>query len=231
MKSILSVFLLLLMVAGCTENTTEMVLTGHVKGLKKGTLLLQKVDDSTLVSVDSVTVDGDSNFKFTRAIESPEVYYLYLRLKDGTLIDDRIPFFAESGALDIQTDLNNFSLKANVTGSENETLYQKYISQMQRYSDKNLELIEQNFKAKQTGNDSLVQALEQQQSSMRKSRYLATVNFAKNHKEYEVAPYLMLTQAGAIQSSFNDTIYNLLPKRIQESKYGEELRLHLKSSK
>ncbi|OAB81560.1 DUF4369 domain-containing protein [Cochleicola gelatinilyticus] len=219
----------LLVITACSNNENEMVLTGHVKGLKKGTILLQKVEDSVLVSVDSVRVDGDANFRFKEVIESPEIYYIYLRLKDGTLMDDRIPFFAEANEINITTTLKSFSLKATVTGSENENLYQNYVSQIKRYSDKNLDLIEQRFKAQQEGNDSIITALEQQQTSLKKSRYLATVNFAKNHKEFEIAPYLMLTQLGSFKSAFADSVYNSLPKRIKDSKYGKELALELKN--
>ena len=59
-----------------TENT--MTVTGNVKGLKKGTLYLQHIPDTTLVVIDSLKVDGDGNFTFKTEVESPEIFYLYL---------------------------------------------------------------------------------------------------------------------------------------------------------
>lgn len=52
-------FLLGLSIIACnstTENT--MVVSGNVKGLKKGTLYLQKVNDTVLVTVDSLKIDA-----------------------------------------------------------------------------------------------------------------------------------------------------------------------------
>ena len=48
--------LLLFFLIGCAPEH-EMQLTGTIDGLKKGTLLLQKVEDTMLVSVDSITID------------------------------------------------------------------------------------------------------------------------------------------------------------------------------
>ena len=92
MRYFLSIAILFLTLIGCATDIEKMNLTGTVKGLKKGTLLLQKFEDTVLVTVDSVIVDGDSNFSFSEKVESPEIYYLYVRLKDGSLRDDRITF-------------------------------------------------------------------------------------------------------------------------------------------
>ena len=54
-----------------------MIIQGQIKGLKKGTLYLQKMKDTILVSVDSVQINGDGNFILSDEVESPEVY-LYL---------------------------------------------------------------------------------------------------------------------------------------------------------
>ena len=113
-----------------------MHLTGHVDGLKKGTLLLQRIEDTLLVSVDSVMVNGDSNFEFSKEIESPEIYYLYLRLKDGTLIDERIPFFAEPGEISIKTSLKNLAVNARVEGSKNQDALNDYKKLLNRYSSR-----------------------------------------------------------------------------------------------
>ena len=57
-------------------------------------------------------------FEFSEEIESPEMYYLYVRLKDGTLNDDRIPFFAEPRDISIDTTLKNFAVDARISGSK-----------------------------------------------------------------------------------------------------------------
>jgi hypothetical protein len=208
-----------------------MVVTGSVKGLKKGTLLLQKLDDTLLVSVDSVQIDGNPDFKLTAEVESPEMYYLYLRLKNGTLLDERIPFFAEATEINIETSLKKFGNDALVSGSVNHDKFMEYKKLMQRYTNRNLELIEAAFEARQQGNDSLVKNLTEQQSKVLASKYLATVNYAVNQKAYEVAPYLMLSEVYDANIKYLDTVYNSLGTEIRESKYGRDLAAFIKVRK
>src|SRR5690606_39450940 len=115
------------------------------------------------VTVDSLLVDGNSNFAFSEKVKSPEIFYLHLRLKNGTLRDDRITFFAENKAMQIQTNLKNFGSAAKVSGSKNDSLLKEYEKLRQRYVGKNLELIENNFKSKKKNKDSLAADLKQKQ--------------------------------------------------------------------
>lgn len=230
MKPFLTIAIILLTLIGCSSENGNMELTGNVKGLKKGTLILQKFEDTLLVSVDSILVDGDANFAFSKKIESPEIYYLYVRLKDGTLMDDRIPFFAENGKLSITTNLKNFGSAAVVTGSENDRLLKEYNRMMERYINKNLDLIEQRLKLGQ-GQDSLALAIDNQRRNLLSSKYLATINFALNKKEYEVAPYVMLSEAYNANVKYLDTVYNTLSPKIKDSKYGVELESFIQDRK
>jgi len=229
MKYIFSILTLTFLLFGCSNNEKTMTLTGNVKGLKKGTLLLQKIEDSTLVTTDSIVINGNEVFKLSSVINSPEVYYLHVKISDGTLLDDRIAFFAEPKEINIQTTLKEFNTKVLIKGSENQKYLEDYNLLMKRYSAKNLELIEQDFRAKKEGNDSLVEDAFQKQRSVLSNRYLATVNFALGHGDYEIAPYLMLHQVKNINKKYLDTVYNKMTPKIKDSKYGKALESLIKS--
>ncbi|HLT49556.1 MAG TPA: DUF4369 domain-containing protein [Aequorivita sp.] len=223
MRYFLATAMLFLTIIGCSTDTEMMNLTGNVKGLKKGTILLQKFEDTVLVTVDSIVVDGNSNFSFSEKIESPEIYYLYVRLKDGTLRDDRITFFAENADLNIKTNLKNFGSAAEVTGSENDKALKEYLKLKNRYVIKNLSLIEERLKMGNDVADSSLIKIEQKQRALLSNKYLATINFAINHKDREVAPYLMLSEVYDSNIKYLDTVYNSLTPKIKDSKYGKEL--------
>ena len=116
MKYLFSTFCLLLILSGCSsQSDQEMLLTGEVKGLKKGTLLLQKLEDTLFVSVDSMVVDGLPVFNFSDEIISPEMYYLTLTFQDSSNLVKRLPFFAEPGKINIQTTLKDYENRAVIT--------------------------------------------------------------------------------------------------------------------
>lgn len=227
----LTIAVILLSLISCSKDASKMELTGTVKGLKKGTLLLQKFEDTTLVTIDSVVINGSSDFTFSNKVVSPEIYYLYVRLKDGTLRDDRIAFFAENVPMNIQTNIKNFGSAARVSGSINDSLYREFEKLRQRYVAKNLEYIEQRFKNKGKNNDSLKADLSRKQESLIKSKYFTTLNFALNNTDYEVAPYLILSEAYSSHVKYLDTVYNALSPKIKDSKYGKELESFIKLRK
>ena len=231
MRYLLSIFIVLITFIGCSTETETMKISGNVKGLKKGVILLQKFEDTVLVTIDSVVIDGNSDFKFSDKVESPEIYYLYVRLKDGTLHDDIITFFGENGDLDIQTNLENFGSAARVSGSKNDSLLRDYDKLKQRFVSKNLELIEQRLKLKSNTSDTVTTSLDRKLQSIISNKYLATINFAMNNSEYEVAPYLVLSEAYDSNIKYLDTVYNVLSPKIKESKYGKELGVFIKDRK
>ena len=226
--TILTVFILF---TACSSNEDKMTLTGNVKGLKKGTLLLQKIQDSLLVSVDSVLVNGNSLFSFKETILEPEIYYLNVRLENGILKDDRIAFFAEANPINIGTTLTNFTIDAMVTGSNNQEKYKTYKKIIDRYSDRNLELIEQIFEATKQGNDSLANKLDSIQKSILAKKYLATISFALSNKDFEISPYLMVSHVNDAKLVYLDSVYNNLTPKIKDSKYGKDLKSLIGSRK
>lgn len=208
-----------------------MELSGNIKGLKKGMIYLQKLKDSSLINLDSALIDGVSLFNFKEVIDEPEVLYLYLKLKDGSLKDVRLPFFAEASEMNINTDLKNFVLGARITGSVNQNKVNEHQKIIDRFSDKNLELIEQRFKATQRSDDSLISEIETKQRNLISSKYLATVNFSIRNKHLEVAPYLMLNVVPNINEKYLDTVYQSLSPEIKDSKYGKTLGNLIKTRK
>ncbi|SRX51519.1 DUF4369 domain-containing protein [Aequorivita sp. CIP111184] len=231
MRYFLPIAIIFLTVISCNTHTETMNLTGTVKGLKKGTLLLQKFEDTVLVTVDSISVDGNSDFSFSEKVESPEIYYLYVRLKDGTLRDDRITFFAENADLNIQTNLKNFGNAAVVSGSDNDKALKEYLKLKDRYVIKNLSLIEERLKLGNKVSDSSLMKIEKKQRALLTSKYLATINFALNHQNQEVAPYLILSEVYDSNIKYLDTVYNALEPKIKDSKYGKELESFIISRK
>ena len=229
MRYIIGILIVCLWLTACSNGGNRMELTGTVKGLKKGTLLLQKIDDTLLITVDSLVINGDPNFQFSEEVPSPEVFYLYLRLENGNLLDDRIPFFAEPSEIHIETSLKKFGNDVKISGSTNQEKLEEYKLLMQRFSNRNLDLIQAEFEARQKGNDSLAGQLKMQQEKMLASKYLATVKYAVQQKKHEIAPYLMLSEVYDANLKYLDTVYKTLDPQVKESKYGKELAAFIES--
>ena len=228
MKKLALLLVILISITACSEKESNLIVSGEIKGLKKGTLYLQKIQDTILVNVDSVVVDGDSNFNMETYIESPQIMFLYLEKVDNNQYDDRIDFFADEGQVTINTKLEKFETSANVVGSVNQEKLMEYRKMISRFNDKNLDLIKESFEAEKAQDEEKLMEIDQKYDKLLKRKYLYTVNFAINNKDHEIAPYLALSEVFDANIKYLDTIYNSLAPKVKKSKYGKELKDFLK---
>ena len=195
-----------------------MYVKGNIKGLKKGTLYLQKQIDSLIVSIDSIKVNGTDEFILTDELTDPEMYYL--TLGNG---NNKIAFFGDIDTVYISSRLDNFVLKANIKGSENQDLLNQYYGIKRKFSDQNLDLIKAEFNARKSGNQDSLDLVTKKLRSLVKRKYLYTTNFAINNADHEVSPYIALTELNNATIKLLDTINNSLSPKVKKSKYGIQL--------
>ena len=201
-----------------------MIVSGNIDGLKKGTIYLQKQQDSIIVSIDSILLEGNSNFKLETEINEPDIYYLYLDKNDGDSLNDIITFFGNNGDINIQTSLKNFDSSYEISGSKNTELLQEYFSIIRKFNLQNLDLLEIFYKAQIENNQAKIDSVNTQIENLIKRKYLYTLNFATNNSEFEISPYLAVSQIADANQEFLLKLYDTLPEKIKNSKYGKILQ-------
>jgi len=232
MKQITLLLVCSLMLINCTTpKENQMRLSGFVKGMKEGTLLLQKSENNTFKTIDSMVVKGDAHFNFTETIESPELYFLSLKIQNIDREVGAIAFFAEPGDITINTKVNNFLENAVITGSENQKKYTQYKTLIKRYTDKNKKLTQLLISAAKAKNMKAIDSIDTMQKRVLAGSYLATVNYAINNKDYEIAPFLALSEIYNANTKYLDTIYNTLSPKIKASTYGVALKEFISQTK
>jgi len=223
-KSLIALCSIILLVS-CSEkkSTKNFVLTGNIKGLKSGTLYIQRIKDTTFVAIDTIKINGDSHFTSEFDIQSPEMLYLFLDRGVTNSLDNNIPFFAEKGNLNLETSLDFFTADVKITGSKNQELYDEYKKVVSRYINQDLDLVEKKFKAYKEKNTDLVDKISEEQKGVLKRKYLYTTNFAVNHADYEVSPYVALAEIYDINLKYLDTIQKSMTPKVAKSMYGKKL--------
>ena len=225
MRKSIVVLLSILVFASCFEkkSTKNFVLTGNIKGLKKGTLYIQRINDTVLVAIDTIKINGDSHFTSEFDLQSPEMLYLFLDRGVSNSVDNNISFFAEKGNMDIQTSLDFFTADVKITGSKNQALYDEYKKVVSRFVDQDLDLIEKRINALKDNKIEEAARIEEEQKGILKRKYLYTTNFAVNHGDYEVSPYVALAEIYDINLKFMDTIQKSMTPKVAKSLYGKKL--------
>ncbi|BDB54753.1 hypothetical protein GENT5_10580 [Flavobacterium ammoniigenes] len=233
MKKISIAIIAITLLFACSEKKSEnnLHLTGNIKGLKKGTLYVQRVANNKLVALDTIAIDGNSNFETNINLQSPEMLYLFLDRGVSNSLDNNLLFFAEPGDISIETNLENYIADAKVTGSKNQDLYYEYKKVDKRFQDESLTLIEKKFKAMKSKNEIELNGIIAKQETNIKRKYLYATNFAINNKDYEVAPYIALSEIYDINLKYLDTIHKSLSPKVVQSLYGKKLTEYIASIK
>jgi Domain of unknown function (DUF4369) len=223
-KSLLVIVSLFILVS-CSEKkpTKDFVLKGNIKGLKSGTLYIQRIKNSDFVPLDTIVISGDSHFTSVLDLDSPEMLYLFLDRGVTNSLDNNISFFAERGTMNLETSLDFFTADVKITGSKNQELYDEYRKVMSRFIDQDLDLIEKKFKAFKENNLVEVARLEEVQKSIQKRKYLYATNFSVSNANHEVSPYVALAEIYDINLKYLDTIQKSMTPKVSKSLYGKKL--------
>ena len=218
----LFILLLGLLIVSCGKEQPqhEFTLKGYVKGLKKGTVYLQRQQDTMMVTLDSLEIQGDPNFELHYDLNEPEVLFLKLDKNDND--EGTVVFFANKGITEVNTTLKNFNYDAVVKGSEQQEVLEEYLVMMSKFNDRNLEIIQESLEASKA-NDTTV-SFEENYNKLLRRKYLYTINFAVNNSDSEVAPYLAISEVPNTSIKFLEDIYNALSDEIKSSKYGVQLK-------
>jgi hypothetical protein len=215
------VCLFILLSVSCEKKQPDLILSGTIKDLKKGTLYLERFQDSTFQIIDSATFQGDNTFKFE--LDLPEAEVLFLRLNKSKDENNALAIFADKGTINVNSTLKNFVLDAKISGSKQQDILEDYLKTLGRFNEKNLDLIKEQLDLASQDSTYII-AYDEQYNKLIRSKYLYTINFALSHKNSEVAPYLALTEIPDANIKYLDTIYKVLTPEIKESRYGLELK-------
>ena len=229
MKKALFALLAVSLIFSCTKKAPDLTVIGNIKGLKKGTVYLQQIKDTTLVVLDSLVIHGEGPFELHSDLEEPEV--LFLMLDKNGAENSRIAFFADKGITEISTTLKQYAFNPEIKGSEQQGKLHEFNGIIKKFNNQSLDLLKEQFDAQQSGDSNLIEAVNQKADNALKRKYLYAINFAMNNKDNEVAPYIALAEIYDANTKYLDTIYNALPKHIANSKYGIELEAYIKERK
>ena len=225
MKKIIAVLVVsILMVACSSEKEGNMIVEGNIKGLKKGTLYLQKMNDTALFSVDSMDVFGDGNFKLTDNVISPEMYYLTFK---GNTNEKRILFFGNKGTITLNDNIDTFGFDTEIIGSENQVVLNKFTKINDKFKNQRLQFIKKEFDAIKSQNVDSIAKVKTDFDRMIRRKYLFTTNFALTNSGSEAAPYIALTELYDANIKLLDTINKSLSEKVKNSTYGKRLDTYI----
>lgn len=229
MKNSILSLLIATFILSCSDKKTDTNthIIGDIKGFTNGTLYLQQMKDTTLVAIDSLKIAGNSNFEFNLNLDSPELMYLVVDRGITNSIDDILPVFAETGTINVHTDLKHFYADAIITGSKNHSLLEQFQKINSKYKNEILSISKEKYDAILYKRLQDIDSIDKKMNKKISRKYLYAINFALNNKNYEIAPYIALSELTDANIKYLDTINNSLTPKVAGSKYGKLLNEYI----
>jgi len=234
MKKLLPVLLAVLLLFACDNKDhgdANLHITGKVKGLNQGKLYIKKIVDTSFVTLDTIIINGKSDFESHLQLDSPEMLYLFLDRGQTSSVDNNLPFFAEPGNMTIETSNEEFFNRAKITGSKNHKLYEDFLKIKSRFTNQRMDLLEKNLDATKNSNVAQLDSVSKQSDMLTKRRYLYTANFALNNAKSEIGPYLALSEIYDANIKYLDTIRKSMSPKVAKSHYGKMLTKYVADRK
>ena len=130
-------FISISLFSACSQTNKKMIVNGSIKGLQKGTIYLQHIEETKYVTLDSLIMNSTENFELGCNLEEVEMLFISLS-KDVNA--DRISFFG-SKVTKINSTLKRFKFDAEIEGGIQQELLESYYENMARFNNQKLELI------------------------------------------------------------------------------------------
>ena len=231
MKRFLKYFLLLFFVKCSNDLDKNLNISGSIKGLRKGKLYLQKyINDTILIDIDSLKIDGVENFEFNDSLDQAQFYFLTLKKDETDTTMNKIPFFAERGEIKINTRLNTFLSSARIEGSDNQILWEEYLTVIRKFNNQNIDLVKKYLEKKGEFNtDKRNQLFERKSNLINRKKTLYSLNFAMNNSGKEISAYIGLYELNNVSKKYLDSLYSRLETKIKNSFYGNKLKKKLEN--
>ena len=204
------------------DDENQFSLSLEIEDLKKGVIYLEKISDSSIVVIDSVLFNGNNSIEFKGKIDEPEIMIISLTFENEP--DPKsFTFFVEKSNISLKTRLKDFGFKVDSKGSKNDSIYRQYLEINKKFNNEKLDLISKSLGFQKSGNKDSISFYDSKLVSVNKRQFLHNANFAMRYSNYEIAPYIAITDLRE-SSAILDTIYKSLGNGIKNSKYALELK-------
>jgi hypothetical protein len=233
MKKVLFLLIGLTFMSSCNNsNSNNFSVSGTVDGVKVGKIYLQRLQDSVLIDVDSALFNGNSDYTLMTDLDQTEIMYLHLDVKDGTELNDRLLFFAEDTTMTINSSWDKFEKNAVISGSKNQDIYTVYKKNSDQLNKVYTDLVKRSMSlTDETRTVAISDSINTAYEKYLRKKVLYAINYAQLHKEKEVAPYILVSEASEANPILLDSVYQKMPKKIQTTVYGKQLSELIKNSK
>lgn len=216
MKKIAFLFLFGALLASCGSESNEYNVSGKIDGVTEGEAVLQKIESSGPVAVDSsAIVDGE--FSFSGKVEHPELYLVYVN-------DNQAPvaLFLEPGDIAVSGNIEDLQ-EARVEGSELNEKFEKFDDELPS-KERSQQLQEEFVQAREGNDDEKMQELAQEYQGIMESQQQYFHDFIFANTDNAVGAFMALNMANTLEPDEFEELISSFEENISGHPYIQEMK-------
>ncbi|MDD3744113.1 MAG: TlpA disulfide reductase family protein [Lentimicrobiaceae bacterium] len=214
-KLIFPLITVLLMAACSSKDKNELKIEGQIKGETLSEVYLQKNDEGKFQILDTAKVEN-GRFTFTGKLDAPEIYYIGLG-------DNRfVSFFAEPAHINIRFHTDSVQFPT-VSGSQSDATFRQYLSMLDNQRKKEIEYYSAYNEATRANDSTRLKDLNEKIEAFEKSQKEEIVEFARNHPESYVTPYVIMRHSYMMNIDELKTARSAFSNKISGSTFTKDL--------
>jgi peroxiredoxin len=221
MKNLLFLLLAAVVLASCAgKKENKYVISGTVKGVDTGMILLQKTVDGNTETVDSTNLK-EGKFMFEGTVASPERWTLVI---PGT--DHRFSFFVENSKITLAAHADSTE-KLDVTGSVTQDIFNQFVAQYDSLENTMTPFVKQYEEAEKVHDTITMKKVDSIYTSHDAVMKKFVTDFTKTHNTSVASAFIIVRNVwmfelpelesitSAFDTSLNKSIYlQTLQKRV-----------------
>lgn len=220
----LSIIALVVLFAACSqennkEGTGKFDIQGTISGNVEGEVSLGKFVDREFQAhyTDQITAEG---FRFEDSLDYPELFYINLKEVEGYQ-----PLFVEPGEIKIELIVDSTGLAdLKVEGSTSHAIYNEYVAVMDSFNQQSGYIYEELYQPAREQDDAVKMAkADSMFDELDKAQKNFLIEFAIQHNESVVSPYIIYRRAYFFDLSELDSVTSGFSEKISETEYVERL--------
>jgi hypothetical protein len=163
----------------------------------------------------------NEKFDLTAYINEPLELVLKIQSKDSENI---FSFISEPSAkIKFTSSKEKFEFNGKMENSDLNYEFEKLNSYINRYSDIDLQMLEQQIQASTENNKKKYDSLNEERLKVDQKKILFIVNYCLNNNSNILSPYLAYKYKDNINLGYLENIYQNLSEEMRETYYGSKL--------
>ena len=212
-----NIIILLIILTSCSSEKENLIIEGKISGVKNSKIYLSSVDEEEIL--DSVNIiDG----KFTLKTYVDKTKEMSMILGDRNS-EDKFDFISEPAHILFTSSEDKFVFNGQIQNSKLYTDYKNLKNQINRFDEKDLEMLAEQIEISVTGNPNKYDSINEQRLKLNQRKILFIVNYASNNSSNPISAFISYKYRENINEKFLEKIYENLNEEIKNSYYGAKL--------